>query len=74
VARSVTEIERLDGLVTCRADGTANGGEIECVFLRPAESDVARVLRDTGLVAQIVRARSVTSEWAPEEPQVSRND
>lgn len=74
VARSVTEIERLDGLVTCRADGTANGGEIECVFLRPAESDVARVLRDTGLVAQIVRARSVRSEWAPEEPQVSKND
>jgi len=64
LARSNAELERLEGLVTCRVEDR----EIECVFLRPAESDLARTLQALGIRAQVVRARSVISESAPGEP------
>jgi hypothetical protein len=66
LARSVAEIERVEGLVTCRVEGK----ELECVFLRPAESDVAKALRTLGSLGHIARARAVTYNWLPEEPAI----
>lgn len=64
LGRSCAEIERLEGLVTCRALDK----EIECVFLHPAESEIARALTTLGIRSQVARARSVVDESIPSEP------
>lgn len=59
----VASIERLDGLVTCRL----HVDEVECVFLRPAESDLVGVLATADVRARVAVSRSATFDWVPEE-------
>jgi hypothetical protein len=66
----VAAIEKLDGLVTSRK----LEGEIECVFLRPAEPDLIGVLARLGARARVVVSRATVFDWSPEEPPAAGPD
>ena len=68
----ITSIERLDGFVTAHTSHTSAGSEIECVFLRSAESDVANAMRSVGLDGRVAISRSVSWEPPAPEPPVAR--
>jgi hypothetical protein len=74
LTRSIAEIERLDGLVTCHALSPNGQDQMECVFLRPAESDLAQAMRNAGTAGYIARSRSVTWEWSPERLEGTPNE
>jgi hypothetical protein len=74
----IAAIDRLDGLVTSRVTITASGFDIECVFLRAAETDIANMLKALKVNGQVAVARSVafqqeesrSLDQAPEEKRL----
>jgi hypothetical protein len=60
IAEAIAAIEKIEGIVTC----AVQGDDVECVFLRPAESDVANAVKALGNFDKISSARSTTFERA----------